>query len=267
MDADGAPHFLGIGAQRAGTTWVHQCLAEHPEVYVPTEKELHFFDSNFENGVDWYRAHFPPQFVDAVRIAGEITPTYLGSSIAAQRIAELRPNAKLFVILRDPLDRAYSAYQLFKETRFATRSFEVACRPGSDLVRQGLYAQHLARFLALFPRERLRVWLYDDVLKQPANVLRELFEYLGVQPTFLPPSVMVRYNRVVFPKAQRMFERLGFGPIVDRLKRTKFGAQLKRRHAERATPVRRDPELIAYFREDIQQLQSMIGRDLSHWLS
>ena len=105
------PFFIGIGAQRAGTSWLHSCLCEHPEIYMP-RKEMHFFDNKYEKGVEWYCNEFSN--CGEQQKSGEITPDYMSNYQALERIAQLSKKIKLIVILREPIERAYSASQLYK---------------------------------------------------------------------------------------------------------------------------------------------------------
>ena len=263
------PNFVGIGAQRAATTWVHNCLRDHPDVYLPERKELHFFDTQYKRGVPWYEQHFKGH--RGQKAVGEITPDYLGVPYAIPRLAALLPEARLFVVLREPVQRAYSAYTLLHE-RHEGMSFREACASTSVLIKYGLYATHLERVYEHFPRDRVKVVLYDDVRERPAAVLRELLEFLGVDPGFRPPAAGTIYNRILFPKAQARMRRAGMGWCLELVKHSPLGDRVKRwgkRDAsDRASAI--DPDhlrqLKATFRDDTLRLQEIIGRDLSAWL-
>ena len=221
------PNFVGIGGQRAGTTWVYQCLREHPQICVSDVKELHFFDTYFDRGVAWYEQQF--QSGPEHQAVGEVTPNYLDCEHAIGRMAEVIPDAKLFAILREPVSRARSAYELFSE-RYAGLSFVEACQRRPELVRLGQYAQDIERVYAHYPRSQVRIWLYDDLETDPQAFLAELFEFLGVDTTFCPPSTFERYNRAMYPRTQQWLERFGCGWAVDLVKRTPLGRWIQRRH-------------------------------------
>jgi hypothetical protein len=105
------PNFVIIGAPRSGTTSLAHSLSQHPEVFVTMQvKELHFFDTNFDRGLDWYRQQFSGADAAAAKAAGEATPTYMYDETAMSRMAETVPDARLIAILRNPVDRAYSHY-------------------------------------------------------------------------------------------------------------------------------------------------------------
>src|SRR5690606_33439746 len=108
MDAARLPTFLVIGAARSGSTWISRNLARHPDVFIPKEKELHFFDQRYEEGIEAYRAYV--RAATAEKAIGEATPAYLHTPAAAARIRAHLPDVKLIACLRDPIDRLYSRY-------------------------------------------------------------------------------------------------------------------------------------------------------------
>lgn len=259
------PDFLGIGAQRAATTWLFECLDRHPDIFVPCEKEVHYFDEKYHRGWEWYATHF--READPNQIVGEITPNYLDVDAAADRIATDCPSAKLFVVLREPVSRAISSYELLGH-RFAEKSFDEACRPGRYLVELGLYAKHLKRFFQRFDRKQIKVLLFDDVKKNPEYVLQELCVYLGVSP-IQAPRTEKRVNTTVFPAAQRAIAAVGLTPVA-RVVRDSPLARPLRMLAERIRRMRSSnidrKQIQAYFRDDILELETLIERDLSSWL-
>lgn len=264
------PNFIGIGAQRAATTWVYNCLKEHPEVLISEEKELHFFNRNFDKGVAWYEAHFAQH--RGQKAIGEITPNYLNHEEAIPRMAQVVPRARLFAILREPVDRAFSAYTLFRKD-FPGQTFAEACRTSPYLVKLGRYAEHLERVFKYYPREQVKLFLYEDVKTNAPRFLTELFTFLAIDPSFRPSNIDAIYNRIMYPRTQRVLERVGLKWAVETIKQTPLGEWIKKRHNGKGNANEReklDPtttqELRQLFRDDVQRLQDMIGRDLSAWL-
>lgn len=266
------PTFIGIGAQRAGTTWLYHCLAEHPQVFVSPTKELQFFNNHYDEGTGWYAAHF--RDVGEERAIGEVSPNYLETAEAPQRIRQLLPDVRLFVSLRDPVSRALSAYNLFKDQRYAGVSFEQACGEGSPLVYDGLYALHLRRWFEHFDRDQLLVLIYDDIERHPQAVVQRLYEHIGVDADFVPPSISLRYNRAGggYRRLQSIVKRLGLAPVARLAKQTPLGRVVRRSSGQTATAKTEQLDedfmqsLRGRFRDDILKLQEMIGRDLSAWL-
>src|SRR5947209_2592633 len=106
----GMPGFLIIGAQRCGTTSLYDDLVKHPSIATASQKEIHFFDLNFQKGIDWYQAQFPGLGQKGF-ITGEASPYYIFHPLAPKRILAAAPEIKLIVMLRNPVNRAYSHYQ------------------------------------------------------------------------------------------------------------------------------------------------------------
>ncbi|VAX35663.1 Sulfotransferase [hydrothermal vent metagenome] len=201
------PGFLIVGAMKAGTTFLHACLAEHPSCVCALEKEVHFFDNNYHRGRRWYRSRFPiRRWMESRRqqpvLAGEASPYYLFHPLSSQRAHETCPNARIIVLLRDPADRAYSHYQQNVRTGFEKLSFAEAIEAEPDrlhgeedrlradpgyysmahqtfsYVSRGEYGPQVARWVERFGAERVLVvqseTLWDDPAQTYARVLRFL---------------------------------------------------------------------------------------------
>jgi len=272
------PHFIGAGVQRAATTWVYQCLKEHPQIFMPDVKEIHFFDQNYEKGVEWYKKFFKGANKDDV--VGEITPNYINVPEALPRIAHHIPEARIFVILREPISRAYSAYKLLNE-QFGHMSFEEACKTTDYFLSRSLYANDLKRLYSLFPEKQIKILLYDDVKKQPYKLLKELFIFLDVDETFIPKSATNVYNAIIMPRFQETIIKLGGEQALNFLKNTYLGQKLKsflahfqrhkiKKHQSEKSCLIASPEYLRYlkeyFRNDILEVQQITGLDLSSWL-
>ena len=199
------PSFLVIGAQRAGTTSLFYYLCGHPDVARPATKEIHFFDDNYWRGADWYRSYFALSF-GGERATGEATPYYLFHPAVPARVAATIPDAKLVVLLRNPVDRSYSHYRKMKRMGIERLSFKKALaaeerrlageeerlladpryRSGHHrrhaYVGRSLYADQLERWLGAFPRDQLLVLLSEDFFARPAEVYAETLGFLGLPP-------------------------------------------------------------------------------------
>jgi hypothetical protein len=240
------PGFLIIGAPRAGTTTLFHHLRQHPDVAQPRGgdpavawiKELHFFDEKYWRGLDWYRSFFP---LEAARrlarrrggdlVAGEATPYYLFHPAVPERVAASLPDVRLVALLRDPIERAYSHYQLMVRTGREKHSFADAIALEEERLAarkemgvgeaqgahgdtggrahhhhrhrayfgRGLYAGQLERWLAHFPREQLLVLRTEDMLERPGDVYAETLAFLGLrswQPVGFEPRNVGSYAPV-----------------------------------------------------------------------
>jgi hypothetical protein len=262
------PTFIGIGAQRAGTTWAYNCLAQHPEVFMSEQKELHFFYAHYDRGMSWYEEQFAAAGGAIAR--GEISPDYMYSPDALRNIARDLPEVRLFLILRNPIDRAISAYVL-RDARNQGLSFGDACRRFPVLIERGMYCRHLDAVTALFPAERLKILFYDDLVARPGAFLDELFAFIGVRTGVRPAAMGTRYNRVIYPGLQNALMRARLGWTIEALKRTGAGEWIRRRNAgeRRSSGIARQVDLEhlqAVFADDVAELSRRLGRDLSGWL-
>jgi len=299
------PNFFIIGAPKCGTTALYSILRQHPEIYMSPVKEPHYF--TFEGdapaypgpGGNYFRrvAVTRPRdylllFAGAKdhRAIGEASPTYLGSDVAAKRIHKAAPAAKIIVLLRQPAERAYSHYQYLRFHGVETAGSFAEALQQEDIRRAegwskilfcrqgGYYFANLSRYYELFPREQIKVYLYEDWNGSPEAVLHDLFNFLGVDEHFVPN--IRRSNVTLIPRVHRLnrlaqkperIRRL-LAPIAPALLHAGIiaGLQKLNRRVNLYTPPPIDPdirkELTEGYREDILELQELIGRDLAHWL-
>jgi hypothetical protein len=178
------PGFLGIGAQKAGTTWLHENLRCHPELFLPEQKELHYFDWSFHRPLHEYAARFEP---GAGRLCGEITPGYSILEPARIRfVRRLLPELRLILLLRDPIQRAWSQALMNLVTRPGRRFAEL---PEEEFIRhfesprsmaRGDYATILERWSDAFPSEQLFVGFFEEIAERPRELLERILGFLGV---------------------------------------------------------------------------------------
>ncbi|HYY76617.1 MAG TPA: sulfotransferase domain-containing protein [Gaiellaceae bacterium] len=269
------PGFLLIGAQRAGTTTLFDYLLRHPELVGPlggdavawSRKEIHFFDERFARGTDWYRAFFPLESrrraarrLGRELVAGESTPYYMFHPAVPERVAGTIPDVRLIALLRDPVARAYSHYQMMCRMGREKLSFEEALAAEEErlagaeeqlaageeaLTRRGhrghhhhrhrayfargLYADQLERWLASFPREQLLVLRAEDFFARPAEVYAETLAFLHVRPrplgTLKKRATTANPGRPWSHREQR--NRASYGAMAPAVR-----AELEERYAE-----------------------------------
>lgn len=237
-------------------------------------KELHFFDDNFDLGVDWYRAQFAGS-PDALA-AGEASPTYLFRQDAHPRMAQVVPDARLIAILRNPVDRAYSDHWFQRSLGFEKRSFPDVVRaelsdPRSVRFRHiemGRYLPQLLRLCQVYPRDRLLVLTFEDLSDDAEGTFARVARFVGVDDTFVPPNIGQVFNPASRLRSERLrrlmlrthaYKRLplGVARLLRRLNRTwKPYPQMD--------PALRD-ELTALYADDNAALGAWLGRDLSRW--
>jgi hypothetical protein len=245
------PDFLIIGGQRCGTTSMYKTLREHPAVLpAALHKGVHYFDTSYDRGMAWYRGHFP-RTATAARVERrtgtrpvtfESSPYYMFHPLAADRIARDLPGVKVVILLRDPVERAYSAHAHELARGFETEDFETAlaledsrlageverilAEPGYTshshqhhaYLQRGRYVEHLERLEAIFGRDRMHVVDSHRFFTDPESVYDATLEFLGLPHTGYP--VFERHNaRPRSPLPEDLRRRLDehFAPYDDRL--------------------------------------------------
>lgn len=210
------PSFLVIGAQRAGTTLLHEMLAAHPDIFVPTRrKEVHYFDRYYARGRKWYAGYFPTERAGQQYAAvGEVTPDYLAHPEVPARIHTTLPDCRLIAILRDPVARAFSWYQYSRRNRGEQRSFESFLADDDSAVEYGRYHKHLSRYWALSPSHPLLVLLYEDLVVEPRQAAEAVAGFLELNNPFPDLSGLLarRSNAAIVPRHRGAFavaRRLG----------------------------------------------------------
>ena len=246
------PDFLVIGAMRSGTTSLHQNLVRHPQIHPAIKKEVHYFDLNYGRGLRWYRAHFPRtselRASTQRTITGETSPYYLFHPLAAARAAKVVPQARLVVILRDPVERAYSHYWHGIQNGYEQLGFAEAIAAESQrLDRQhqllqdgkvsrphqlysylarGQYFEQIQSWLAHFSRDQMLILDHESYFDPEFARTKTLCEFLGIDS--------------VHKWAERRYNQTQYPPLDDHLR----------------------AELIAHFEPYNEALFNFLGRSL-----
>ena len=293
--------FIGIGSLRSGTTWLARCLEEHPQILFSaqkTEKELHFFNSpygiltagwnkkynrlgwsNYHKGIEWYLGQFPSSQKGKIR--GEFTTIYLSDQKTAERIKKHFPEAKILVILRNPVEMIYSMhwhYQIAVELTIP-RDFDQALKEGLYLDK-GLYYKHLKKYFQLFPRKNIHVMIFDDLEHHPQQLIKDLYRFLKVKESFIP-SVLHQKIWGARTEKFKILKKIGYIVInsLNRLGFKKIASQIlwsiplrKLYKKINVVPLKYPPmdskvknRLKKFYRSDIESLEKLIRRDLSNW--
>lgn len=297
------PNFLIIGAAKSGTSALYHYIRRHPEIYMSPRKETHFFA--FENtdpatngpgdtipgaitNMNDYR-----QLFDGVRdekAIGEASPTYIYLPIACERIRYHIPDVRMIAILRNPVDRAFSAFMhLTRDGREPVADFGQALALEEERIKMnwgpiwhykkgGLYYEQVKRYFETFGPDQLKILLHDDLNHDSQAVLKEVFSFLGVSDSWMP-DVSIRPNVSGVPKSERLHKfmhtlflkpntiRSVSRKVIPEYVRWRVTTQMRNLNITKKpmSPQVRQ-QLIDYFREDIGKLSQLISRDLSQWL-
>lgn len=277
------PTYVGIGAQKCASTWLHRILAEHPQVAVPGIKEIDFFSYHFDHGYQWYERCFHGAVLERAR--GEISPSYFSDPAVPGRVARYLPGAKILLSLRDPVERALSNHR--HEVRVghltgADLSFETGLKNNPMYVEQGLYATHLRNWLQHFDRADILIILMEDIETVPQAVCANVYQFLGVDDQYVPSGLTSRHN----PSFATRWSPLGaakdavYGatrlPGLRWLWDTAASAGLRSlyrgiNNVPSSTVIPAPDaqtllELRERFAPEVRELEEMIGRSLAAWL-
>jgi hypothetical protein len=287
------PNFLCVGAAKAGTTSLSDILGQHPDIFLPSLKEAHFFDrpDYYEKGLGWYENEIFSKCKGQSAI-GEITPSYLYFDYVPERIfATLGGGLKFIFMLRNPVDRAYSHYLMMVRRGHEKESFESAILMEGDRVRQGffpglrfsyigsgMYATQIKRYLNFFPKENMFFILFEeDFIKKRTETIRKLLCFLGVRDKGF--DLDIQRNAASSPRLQFLNTLLfSQNPIKKIAKLAVPSMNLRRsmrylldrvnqrdRKFERLDGNMKHRLFKKYFGNEVRELEGIIGRDLSLW--
>ncbi len=292
------PDFFIVGAAKCGTTAMNDYLGQHPEIFVPEAKEIHFFGRDLDirtvttcDSEQGYLARF--EGAEAYKRAGEASVWYLYSRSAAQEIMEFNPESRVIIMLRDPVEFMYSQHSQAmhnalgdedildfaealdaEEDRVAGRRIppQTTFPDGVFYRRIARFSEQVQRYLELFARERVHLVIFDDFKADTAAAVRGVYRFLEVDPDFVPETPVVNPNKTYRSWALRRLQQRVPGRVKDlvpgavRGKVSEAIYALNRSHQPRQGM---DPELRAALRAEfapeVRALGELIGRDLSHW--
>jgi Sulfotransferase domain len=297
------PNFLIIGSAKSGTTALFEYLEQHPEVFLSNPKEPHFFalegkslnfcgpgDKETINRLaitDLKRYEKLFENTRGAKAVGEASVSTMYYPESIERIKKYAPNAKILCMLRQPADRAYSAYSFMRMrmlepcTHFdealsdETRRIESNWHHIWHYKRMGFYYQQLKPYFEQFSREQIRVYLFEDFRKGPTDILRDCFEFLGINSAFVPsekPTPHIsgmpksKVVQLIYSRA-RLLRSVLRSAVPKKLKRRLQKGFAKMNLERVPIPADTRETLTNDYREDILRLQDLIGQDLSTWLS
>jgi len=274
------PTFLGIGTPKSGTSWLHDALEAHPDIWVPGRREVHYFDRHYDRGPGWYRRFFPPsRHRHRYRAIGEITPHYLYHERGPERIAAMPSVRGLIVVVRNPVDRAYSHYWFRARIENYRGSFEDFLAERPEATTWGLYARHLANYTAHFAKDRILVLVYERLFADLDRNLRALGDFVGVDSATFPAIVRARrVNPRFLPRLRRTYA-YSFSAAWWLVRKDLYGMvrwarnfgvmRLLGTQGDDAIHAPMKPEtrdrLAELFGHDIETLEAMFDLDLSLW--
>ena len=272
------PDFIIAGPQKCATTWLYESLSEHPDILLPGTDSIHYFDMHYSRGEEWYRSHF--DLYDGEPMVGEETGSYIRDEMAPRRISRTVPDAKILFVLRNPVDRAFSHYWHEKSKNKISFNFDEVFENYDlfdDWVVPGLYNRHIERYLDHIPSKNLKLCFFDDLVDDDWAYLQDVYEFLGVDPTYQPRVLdskvnegerrwlarkrLYRFTVHPYRKWAPQFAVDAVRPVHDAV--VEFVTS-RNEYAQGMRPKDRK-RLEALIVDDIRELNEILERSLDHW--
>ncbi len=284
------PNFLIVGAPKAGTTSLHQYLSQHPEIFMSNPKELNFFSNqeikeqelyydNFRiNSLERYKDIFAGSIGE--KAIGEASVSYLFYPKTPKKIKEIIPDAKIIILLREPISRAYSHYLMDYRLGYVNLSFDDVVfkrkkDKNIDLFYQqyiflGLYYEQVKRYIDIFGKDSVRIYFQDDFKNDPAHILLDVYNFLGVDSGFCH-EIEKEHNVFSMPKNKIIY--LLYRSSLRSLIASLLPSNIKEKIIEITFEKKQKPKmskqtkkyLYDIYRDDIVNLEKLIGVDLNSW--
>lgn len=259
--------FLMIGCQRSGTTWTDAALRTHPEIFLPEKKQSYFFDKNYSNGFDWYLERFQAAQPKHKAI-GEVATGYCLLD-AIPLMAKHLPDCKLMMVMRNPIDRAYSNYQS-RQVEEGWSNFEEALESEPDLLERGHYIDQIECLMEHYIRENVLFLLYDDLSDSDTSYIHSVYSFLGVNCSVATKMIGQRKNAAMFPTLRKWLHQCGLKSIVTLLSKSRVGDTVRRSRKSKGRayqPMNQKTKerLVNHFAPYNKRLSLFLNRDLSAW--
>lgn len=285
------PNFIVVGAAKSGTTSICHYLSEHPEVFMSSPKEVNYFSREEIDAQELYYDCFKVRNLDEYiklfsdvtneKAVGEGSVSYLYYPKTPFKIKECLPEAKIIIMLRDPLSRGFSHYLMDHRLGLVDVSYDTIVRQDSQSDKQhlyyqqyvelGLYYNQVKRYLDTFGRESVKIFLQEDLRDNPEKVILELYVFLGIDYSYIP-DLSRKHNAFSMPK-NSLIHKLYTSHTLRTLTSNLFPRRLKKLIKNLLFKRGKKPLLssetldclIDIYNDDVQKLEKLIGRDLSGW--
>ncbi|ELR97382.1 sulfotransferase [Gloeocapsa sp. PCC 73106] len=273
------PNLIIIGAMKSGTTSLHHYLSLHPEIFMSRDKELKFFveDKNWNQGIDWYKSHFPGQ----TKISGESSTGYTKYPVnqrVAEKIHAIIPNAKLIYLLRDPVERVISHYlhRYIAGTENLQINDALAKLENNDYIYESMYFLQLQQYLNYFPDANILILTLEDLSTNTQQSLEKIFKFLEIESDSYPLKQFKKIHQSVDKRRKtKLGNFISKMPLIKEIEKLPsqekwylekiiyFPFSQKVEKPQLEDDIRQ--KLINYLQEDINSLRKHTGYEFSNW--
>lgn len=285
------PNFIIVGAPKAGTTSLYHYLSEHPQVFMSEPKEVNYFSREEIEAQGLYYDSFKAKTLSEYeqlfasvtdeKAVGEGSVSYLFYTQTPAKIKAAIPDVKIIILLRDPVERAFSHYLMDYRMGLVDLPFEeIVYKKGNNkrldlyyqqYVELGLYHEQVKRYFDLFGEKQVKIYLQEDLRSNTEGVILDLYDFLGIDKSFMP-NVEKEHNAFSMPKNRLIYKLYASNivrSIVSTLFPDAFKEVVKNLFFERKQKPKLDAKTKEYLRSlyknDVQKLEQLIRRDLSKW--
>jgi hypothetical protein len=272
------PSFFVVGPPRTGSSWLYEILRPHTLLPSPS-KETRFFDTHFHRGLNWYMAHYPGVDGNRKCLIGEVAPTYFASAPARERLAQAVPQAKIICVFRNPVDRIVSLYRLKRAYGMIPWNFQQAIERDEEISETSHYAGTLKLWRRAFGPQNVMAAIYDDLQDEPQAFIDSVLDFIGA-PRFLLTETDLLFvhgsEKMTHPRsyyrtrsatlAADWFKARRMDHVVTAFRRSPFiKFVLGGGRPFQPTSPQILGKLYEKFRPEVEELELLLGRDLSHW--
>ncbi|ADL13607.1 sulfotransferase domain-containing protein [Acetohalobium arabaticum] len=273
------PDFIGIGAMKCATTWLSECLRCHPDIYMSSPKEIHFFSAHYEKELEWYLDHFKES--DNFKIRGEFSTSYLPNNEVPIRIKETLGEVKLLVSLRNPVERFISHYKHYLRDEklvgnLNLKNYQKSIEKYPELLDRGNYSDQLKKYIENFGFDNIKIIIKENIDSKPKEVLGNVYSFLNVDSNFVPPLVEKKVSPGITPKIQllenlrKMIFSLAKSEapwFIDLVKKFRIPELYRKLNNKKTFQVDLEvkDKLYDYYRNEIFEVENLIKKDLSFW--
>lgn len=275
------PNFFIIGSARSGTTGLYNNLVQHPEIYMPRRKELHFFSHGWHKGLDWYKSHF--ENYNNEKIIGEASVSYTYPDLPQffERMKEtVGTDLKFIYIVRDPTVRAISHYHYYRYygKKSNSASFKEAFENETFYRKTSLYSNFIKQYQDHFGKDSMHIVVFEEMIKEPEKTLADVLRFLDVAPDFVPKDIGLKTNQTFVPKSNGIYKlyfkfsrsalRTQLEKLIPAGKKKRVRNWIRTQLGQKDKPkVPQDiiKEARVFFEPEICRMESILNRDLSIW--
>lgn len=264
------PNFFLVGFEKSATTWLYNCLQEHPKIFLPPHRsEVHFFDRNYDKGIDFYRKFYRKSKNE--KAVGDMTPSYIQDPNIARLIARNFPHAKIIISLRNPVDRLFSDY-LHQNRNTRTNIVLSDYLKNKNYLERSLYYKKVKEYFNLFKKNEIFIIIFEKINQGQIELLQKIFRFLEVDDSFNPECINKKMNKYVKPRNIKIYHGImGFlkylrmkhnrylDHIIEFIKSTGVKNLLVKEKERPRLDSKIRTQLSNYYKEDVKKLSQLTG--------